>query len=85
MKVVITGGAGFIGSNLVRRFNDEAPEVEVHVLDDFSTGRDANLEGTKATLHRGSVADAEAVAAATVGADAIVHLGALGSVPRSIG
>lgn len=84
MKVVITGGAGFIGSNLVRRFNDEAPDVDVHVLDDFSTGREPNLAGTRITLHRGSVADAEAVAAATVGADAIVHLGALGSVPRSI-
>jgi len=84
VKVVITGGAGFIGSNLVRRFNDEEPDVDVHVLDDFSTGRDGNLTGTRMTLHRGSVADADAVAAATVGADAIVHLGALGSVPRSI-
>lgn len=84
MKVLITGGAGFIGSNLVRRFNAEAPEVDVHVLDDFSTGRETNLAGTTATVHRGSVADAEAVAAASAGADAIVHLGALGSVPRSI-
>nr|WP_314841121.1 NAD-dependent epimerase/dehydratase family protein [uncultured Microbacterium sp.] len=84
MKVVITGGAGFIGSNLVRRFNEEAPDVDVHVLDDFSTGRDSNLNGTRMTLHRGSVADAAAVADATADADAIVHLGALGSVPRSI-
>ena len=82
MKVLVTGGAGFIGTNLVRRLAAEghAPVV----FDDFSTGLESNLAGVDAEIVRGSLVDAEAVAQAASGVDAIVHLGARGSVPRSI-
>ncbi len=81
MKVLVTGGAGFIGSNLVRAL--VVREHRVSVLDDFSTGLESNLENLPVTLVRGSVTDASAVAEAAEGAEAIVHLAARGSVPRS--
>ncbi len=84
MKVLITGGAGFIGSNLVRYFNEKDPSAEIVVIDDFSTGYEENLDGLKASLFRGSILDEELLHEATRGVDSVVHLGALGSVPRSI-
>ncbi len=81
MKVLVTGGAGFIGSNLVRAL--VVREHRVSVLDDFSTGLESNLENLPVTLVRGSVTDASVVAEAAQGAEAIVHLAARGSVPRS--
>ena len=82
MKVLVTGGAGFIGSNLVRRLLSNGHEAVA--FDDFSTGLESNLAGLDVETVRGSLVDAEAVATASAGIDAIVHLGARGSVPRSI-
>ena len=82
MRVLVTGGAGFIGTNLVRRLVGEG-HVPV-VFDDFSTGLESNLAGLDVEMVRGNLADAEAVARAADSVDAIVHLGARGSVPRSI-
>ena len=82
MKVLVTGGAGFIGTNLVRRLLDEGHEPSV--LDDFSTGLESNVTNLDVQLHRGSLADPAAVGAAVAGAEAVVHLGARGSVPRSV-
>ncbi len=81
MKVVITGGAGFIGSHLVDARC--ALGDEVVVIDDLSNGFRTNLH-PDATLVEGNVADADLVAEAVAGADTIFHLGALGSVKRSI-
>ena len=82
MRVLITGGAGFIGSNLARAAH--AAGHEVVALDDLSTGYAANLDGLGVRLHAGSVNDAELLDTAMDGVDAVVHLAALGSVPRSI-
>lgn len=84
MKILITGGAGFIGSNLVAYINAQGDGHQVTVLDDFSTGRESNLEGLSYDLITGSVADEMIVRRAMESVDAVVHLGALGSVPRSI-
>lgn len=83
-KVLITGGAGFIGANLVREFRANSPETELRVLDDLSTGYRENLDGQDVDFYLGSVADPEAIQEAADGVDSIVHLGALGSVPRSV-
>ena len=82
MKVLVTGGAGFIGTNLVRRLVAEGHEPVA--FDDFSTGLESNLAGLDMEVIRGSLVDAQGVAKAAEGVDAIVHLGARGSVPRSI-
>lgn len=82
MRILITGGAGFIGANLGA--HALAAGHEVVVLDDFSTGERANLAPLDVRLVEGSVADPGAVADAMAGVDAVVHLAALGSVPRSI-
>ncbi|WIY82992.1 NAD-dependent epimerase/dehydratase family protein [Propionimicrobium sp. PCR01-08-3] len=83
MKVLITGGAGFIGSNLVRYLGEQG-DCSVRVLDDLSTGRRENLQGVAADFVEGSILDYEAVKEAARGMDSIVHLGAIPSVPRSI-
>ena len=82
MRLLITGGAGFIGSNLVRLALDEG--LEVTVLDDLSTGYRENLDGLDARFVEGSLLDPGAVADALGEVASVVHLGALGSVPRSI-
>lgn len=82
LKLLITGGAGFIGSNLARYALTAGDEVRV--LDDFSTGRRSNLEGLDITLFEGSFLDRNLLASAVEGVDAIVHLGAIPSVPRSV-
>ncbi len=88
-RILVTGGAGFIGSNLVRRLLDTST-ADVVVLDDYSTGYAANLSELAAThssrlaIHEGSVVDSVAVERAADGATSIVHLAALGSVPRSV-
>jgi UDP-glucose 4-epimerase len=83
VKILVTGGAGFIGSNLVRRLLQDGAD-RIAVIDDFSTGFESNLEGVDVELHRGSILDAPLMAKASHGADAIVHLAARPSVPRSI-
>lgn len=84
MKVVVTGGAGFIGSNLGRELLARPDVDEVVVLDDLSTGFRANLDGTGIRLLEGTILDPDALNAACEGADAVVHLAALPSVPRSV-
>ena len=80
----MTGGAGFIGANLCRRLADDAAVDEVVALDDLSTGLKENLDGVAAELVVASVLDPDALAGAVRGADAIVHLAARPSVPRSL-
>ncbi|GAA1092457.1 MULTISPECIES: NAD-dependent epimerase/dehydratase family protein [Kitasatospora] len=84
MRVVVTGGAGFIGANLVRELLARPEVAEVRVVDDLSTGDKANLDGLGVTLHQGTVLDAALLDEAFAGADAVVHLAALPSVPRSV-
>lgn len=84
MKVLVTGGAGFIGSNLCRRLLTEAAVDVVTVIDDLSTGYASNINGLPVRFVRGSILDEDALSEAVRGADAIVHLAALGSVPRSV-
>jgi nucleoside-diphosphate-sugar epimerase len=84
MNVLVTGGAGFIGSSLVRSLLGDGHAVRV--LDDFSTGRQRNLEGVDGDLEvlEGDVRDPEAVAKAVTGAEVVHHLAALPSVARSV-
>ncbi len=81
---MITGGAGFIGSNLCRRLSADPAFTEIVVLDDLSTGDLTNLDGIDVRFVRGSITDDRALDQATDGVDAVVHLAALGSVPRSV-
>jgi nucleoside-diphosphate-sugar epimerase len=84
MRYLVTGGAGFIGSNLadelVRRGHD------VVVLDDLSAGKEENLAGARAKIEfrRGSITDIATVQSACGGADFVIHLAARTSVPRSV-
>ena len=84
MKVLVTGGAGFIGSNLVRALLARGDEVRV--LDNFSTGNRANLAEIVDTIEvvEGELRSYERVHNATRGVEVVYHLGALGSVPRSV-
>ena len=87
MKAIVTGGAGFIGSNLVDALVERGDDVEV--LDDLSTGRPGNLEGALsrgAVLHEGDVRDAARVAALVAGTapDVIFHLAAQIDVRRAV-
>ena len=81
---LVTGGAGFIGSSLVRRLLDDGEKVRV--LDNFSTGREANLEGVEGEIEfqRGDLCDPEDVQKAVTGVDYVFHQGAIPSVPRSV-
>jgi dTDP-glucose 4,6-dehydratase len=83
MRVLVAGGAGFIGSHFVKRL--VAAGDDVKVLDKLTyAGNPANLEGTGVELVQGDIADAEAVAAAAADADAIVNFAAETHVDRSI-
>ncbi len=84
MKVVVTGGAGFIGANLCRALAADDAIGEVVAFDDLSTGVRENLADVDARLVEGTFVDPEQIAAVVEGADAVVHLGARPSVPRSI-
>ena len=84
MRVVVTGGAGFIGANLCRRLLATDGVSEVVALDDLSTGDATNIDGLPVTFIEGSILDDDALDTALIGAGAVVHLAALGSVPRSV-
>ncbi len=84
MKVLVTGGAGFIGSNLCRRLVGRPDVDAVVALDNLSSGYRENLAGTDVELVEGSILDQDALRGAAEAADAIVHLAARPSVPRSI-
>jgi nucleoside-diphosphate-sugar epimerase len=81
-KVLVTGGAGFIGSNLVRALLERGDDVRV--LDNFSTGSRANLDGIDIEIVEGELRSYERVHNAVRGTEVVYHLGALGSVPRSV-
>jgi UDP-glucose 4-epimerase len=81
-KVLVTGGAGFIGSNLVRGLLESGDEVRV--LDNFSTGSRGNLAGLDIEIVEGELRSYERVHNAVRGVELVYHLGALGSVPRSV-
>lgn len=82
LRLLITGGAGFIGSNLARLALDHGHEVTV--IDDLSTGYADNLDGLELRFVNGSILEPPALSEAMEGIDSVVHLAALGSVPRSI-
>lgn len=82
MRLLITGGAGFIGSNLARLAMAKGHAVSV--VDDLSTGFEENLVDLDIQFTRGSILDSRVMKKAIAGVDSVVHLAALGSVPRSI-
>jgi UDP-glucose 4-epimerase len=83
-RVLVTGGAGFIGSHLVRALLRQG--AEVRVLDNFSTGKRRNLAELlpAANIVEGSLTDPTCVARAVDGVDYVLHQGAIPSVPRSV-
>jgi UDP-glucose 4-epimerase len=85
LRVVVTGGAGFIGANLCGALMAEPGVGEVVALDDLSTGSRQNLDGLDGVeLVEGSILDADLLDETFRGVDAIVHLAARPSVPRSL-
>ena len=85
-RILVTGGAGFIGSNLVETLLSQGNEVVV--LDNFSTGKRENVapfaSNPDFTLLEGDIRDPAMCRRAVAGADYVLHEAALGSVPRSI-
>jgi UDP-glucose 4-epimerase len=84
VRALVTGGAGFIGSHLVRRLLDAGHEVTV--LDDLSTGRRSNLDELASDIRfvEGEVGRLDDVTGAMTACDVVFHQAALPSVPRSI-
>jgi UDP-glucose 4-epimerase len=82
MRILVTGAAGFIGSHVCERLL--AGGHDVVGIDDLSTGDASNLDGIGVRLITASILDPDALTAAGAGADGIVHLAAIPSVPRSI-
>lgn len=81
MRVLITGGAGFIGSHIAEYFNGKA---EIRVLDNLRTGYRKNLDGIDAEFIEGDIRDRKTVAEALRGVDYVFHLAAMVSVPESM-
>ena len=81
---LVTGGAGFIGSHIVERLVCDGHRVRV--LDDFSAGKESNLESFRSEIDvvRGDIRDSAIVNDAMRGIDIVFHEAALGSVPRSV-
>jgi len=84
MRYLVTGGAGFIGSNMVDDLVRRGHSVTV--LDDLSAGKESNLADVRARidLQQGSITDLPTVEAACRGVDCVIHLAARTSVPRSV-
>jgi UDP-glucose 4-epimerase len=84
MRYLVTGGAGFIGSNTVDELVRRSQEVVV--LDDLSTGKAANLDNvrTKVKFIQDSITNMDVLREASRGVDCVIHLAALTSVPRSV-
>jgi nucleoside-diphosphate-sugar epimerase len=83
-RCVVTGGAGFIGSGLIRKLLETGASVAV--IDNLSSGHQRNLDEVRDSIefHHLDVRDAAGIAPVIRGADAVYHLAALASVPRSI-
>jgi len=83
MKVLVTGGAGFIGSHVVKALVDNGDQV--WVIDDYSTGSQDNLETVRSRIKmvEGDIRDPEIVGPVISEVDTVLHQGALPSVPRS--
>ncbi len=81
MRVLITGGAGFIGSHIAQQLQGRA---EVRVLDNLRTGYRRNLDGMKVDFIEGSILDRAVVRSAVKGVDHVFHLAAMVSVPESV-
>jgi len=88
MKILVTGGAGFIGSNLVFRLMNDDRITAVKVLDNLETGRFANISAfkdqDKFEFIKGDIRNYAICLGATEGMDVVSHQAALGSVPRSV-
>jgi nucleoside-diphosphate-sugar epimerase len=84
MRYLVTGGAGFIGSNMVDELVRRGHEVAV--LDNLSAGKEANLAGVRSKIdfREGSITDLAAVQSACRGMDYVIHLAARTSVPQSV-
>lgn len=82
MQILITGGAGFIGANLASRLASDG--ATVRILDDLSTGSLRNLEGIDADFREGTILDERVLIDSVQGCDAVIHLAAIPSVPRSV-
>ena len=82
MRVLVTGGAGFIGSHIVEHFQGKS---EVRVLDNLRSGYLKNIAPFKAEFIEGSVLDKDILAKAMKGVDYVFHLAAMISVPESMG
>ena len=81
MQILVTGGAGFIGSHIVEHFQGN---TEVRVLDNLRSGFKHNLAGFKTEFIQASILDREAVRRAMEGVDFVFHLAAKTSVPESM-
>ncbi len=82
LRVLVTGGAGFVGATLVRRLVRSGHSVRV--FDSYATGDPSHLAGVDAELTEGDIRDVAALDAALTGMQAIVHLAAAGSVVESV-
>ncbi|MEV8633553.1 NAD-dependent epimerase/dehydratase family protein [Streptosporangium sp. NPDC051023] len=84
MKIVVTGGAGFIGANLCEELSRRPDVSQILVLDDLSSGSLANLRNTRADFVHGNILDRSLLKEVMSGADAAVHLAARPSVAMSV-
>jgi UDP-glucose 4-epimerase len=82
MRVLITGGAGFVGANLSRELLANGHDVSI--IDDLSTGRESNIGGLDVDFQLGSILDLDLLTSMAIKTEAIVHLAARSSVPRSL-
>jgi UDP-glucose 4-epimerase len=82
MKILVTGGSGFIGSHIVQHYQGKADEIRV--LDNLRTGYRRNLDGLECNFIEGSITDRGLVEHAVSGVDLVFHMAAMVSVPESM-